>query len=462
MKKIISALLVVIMAFGSMTVFAAEKGETSLKFRGVDISSYSAEKNSGVVYRDFSGKVLDDDGFFELLKNCGVNSVRVRIWNNPYDSDGNGYGGGNCDIENACKIGSLAAKHNISVFADFHLSDFWCDPEKQKAPKEWQNYSVSEKSDAVYNFVHTSLNRLIDSGADVKMVQIGNEINNGMCGETDLSNVCKLLKSGFSAVSNVDESILRAVHFTNPEKNGYEWYAGQLDKNGVDYDVFASSYYSYWHGTAQNLTAQLSKIAEKYGKYVLVAETSYPFTSEDSDFFGNTVSGADSGMPYSVNTEGQAQSVSAVFNAVSNVGEKGIGVFYWEPAWITVGTNSYGENLAKWEKFGSGWESSFAGSYCDDGAKYFGGSSWDNQAMFDRNGNPLQSLNVFGNYADTELGDVDLDGDVTVKDATLVQKDIVKLETLTDFQKKVADINSDGAISVTDATDIQKIVVNLK
>lgn len=89
MKKIISALLAVIMAFGSVTVFAAEKRET-LQFRGVDISSYSAEKNSGVVYRDFSGKVLDDDGFFELLKNCGVNSVRVRIWNNPYDSDGNG------------------------------------------------------------------------------------------------------------------------------------------------------------------------------------------------------------------------------------------------------------------------------------------------------------------------------------------------------------------------------------
>ena len=240
------------------------------------------------------------------------------------------------------------------------------------------------------------------------------------------------------------------------------WYAGQLDKNGVDYDVFASSYYSYWHGTAQNLTTQLSKVAEKYGKYVLAAETSYPFTSEDSDFFGNTVSGADSGMPYPVNTEGQAQAVSAVFDAVSNVGERGLGVFCWEPAWITVGTNSYEENLVKWEKFGSGWESSFAGSYCDDGAKYFGRSSWDNQAMFDRNGNPLQSLNVFGSYADAKLGDVDLDGDVTVKDATLVQKDIVQLETLTDFQKKAADINSDGTISVTDATDIQKIVVNLK
>lgn len=461
MKKIISALLAVIMAFGSMTVFAAEKGETSLQFRGVDVSSYFAEKNSGVVYRDFSGKALDDDGFFELLKNCGINSVRVRIWNNPYDSDGNGYGGGNCDIENACKIGSLAAKHNISVFADFHLSDFWCDPEKQKAPKEWQNYSVSEKTDAIYDFVYTSLNKLIDSGADVKMVQVGNEINSGMCGETDFANVCKLLKSGFSAVQNVDKNILRAVHFTNPEKNGYEWYAGQLDKNGVDYEVFASSYYSYWHGTAQNLTTQLSKVAEKYGKYVIAAETSYPFTSEDSDFFGNTVSGTDSDMPYPVNADGQAQAVTDVFDAVSNVGEKGLGVYYWEPAWITVGTNSYEDNLAKWEKFGSGWESSFAGSYCDDGAKYFGGSSWDNQAMFDKNGNPLQSLNVFGNYADVTTGDVDLDGVVTVKDATLVQKDIVQLETLTGFQKKIADSNLDGSINITDATAIQKTVVKL-
>lgn len=433
-----------------------------MKFRGVDVSSYFAEKNSGVVYRDFSGKALDDDGFFELLKNCGVNSVRVRIWNDPYDSEGNGYGGGNCDLENACKIGSLAAKHNISVFADFHLSDFWCDPEKQKAPKEWQNYSVTEKSDAVYNYVYNSIKQLINSGADVKMVQVGNEINNGMCGETDFANVCKLLKSGFSAVQAADKNILRAVHFTNPEKNGYEWYAGQLEKNNVDYDVFASSYYSYWHGAAQNLTTQLAKVADRYGKYVLAAETSYPFTSEDSDFFGNTVGGTESSLIYPVNADGQVQAVSAVFDAMKNVGEKGLGVFYWEPAWITVGTNSYEENLAKWEKYGSGWESTFAGTYCDDGAKYFGGSSWDNQAMFDKNGNPLDSLGVFGNYADFKTGDADLDGVVSVKDATLVQKHIVKLEFLTKYQTKVADCNSDGIISITDATNIQKIVVKIK
>lgn len=461
MKKIICALLAMLTVFGTSSAFAAETEKNNIEFRGVDISSYFAEKNSGVVYHNFDGKKLDDNGFFEFLRNCGVNSVRVRIWNNPYDKDGNGYGGGNCDIDNACKIGALAAKHGISMFADFHLSDFWCDPEKQKVPKEWQNYSVSQKSTAVYNYVYSSLEKLSKSGANIKMVQVGNEINNGMCGETYFADVCTLLKSGFSAVNNFDNKILRAVHFTNPEKNGYEWYASQLKKYNVDYEVFASSYYSYWHGTSENLTAQLSKVADKYGKYVIAAETSYPFTSEDSDFFGNTVSGADSNMPYSVSADGQSKALSAVFDAVKNVGDRGIGVFYWEPAWITVGTESYGKNLAKWEKFGSGWESSYAGSYCDDGAKYFGGSSWDNQAMFDKSGNPLESMNTFADYSDCSLGDVNFDGKINIVDVTTVQRDVCGISTLTKLQSKAADMNGDGKISIVDVTKILRITVGL-
>lgn len=116
------------------------------------------------------------------------------------------------------------------------------------------------------------------------MVQIGNEINSGMCGETSAKNVAALLKSGFSAVKDADSKILKAVHYTNPEKNGYEYFAENLNKYGVDYDVFASSYYSYWHGTTENLTYQLKNIADKYNKYVLCAETSYSFTNQDSDF----------------------------------------------------------------------------------------------------------------------------------------------------------------------------------
>ncbi len=442
---------------------AAENTNSSPEFiRGVDISSYISLKNSGVSFRDYKGNILDDDGFFDFLKSCCINYVRLRIWNDPYDENGNGYGGGNCDIDTACKIGKLASKHGMKILADFHLSDFWADPSKQQAPKAWENFSLAQKQDAVYEYIYSSLNTLKNNGVNLGMVQVGNEINNGMCGETDYSNVCLLLKSGFDAVNAVDSKILRAVHYTDPQKNHFDWFADILKENNVDYDVFSTSYYSYWHGSTENLTAELKKISDKYDKYVMCAETAYPFTSEDSDFSSNTVIGNESDLKYPVNVYGQAKALEDVFNAVKSTGSRGIGVFYWEPAWITVGTNSYQENYELWEKYGSGWASSFSGEYSEDGAKWYGGSSWDNQALFDKNGNPLESLKVFSKFADNSLkGDVNFDGILNIKDATQIQKAIVKLVTFSEEQIKIADLNNDGTVSVADATLIQKKIVKI-
>ena len=165
----------------------------------------------------------------------------------------------------------------------------------------------------------------------------------------------------------------------------------------MEYDVFASSYYPFWHGTLDNLTTQLKNIADKYGKKVMVAETSYTYTAEDGDGHGNTSPSSGQTLDYPISVQGQATSVRNVFQAVCDVGEAGLGAFYWEPAWLPVGSaDNYENNKTLWEKFGSGWASSYAKEYDpDDAGVWYGGSAVDNQALFDFSGKPLESLNVF-------------------------------------------------------------------
>ena len=363
--------------------------------KGVDISSIVSLEDSGVKFYDFNNKEQD---IFKTLSQSGVNYVRVRVWNNPYDKDGNGYGGGNNDLDKAIEIGKRATANNMKVLIDFHYSDFWADPAKQKAPKEWQNYTIGEKEIALYQYTKESLEKLISEGIDIGMVQIGNETNGKFVGESEWSKISKLFNAGSKAVREIDSNILVALHFTNPEKIGnYENISYQLSENNVDYDVFASSYYPFWHGTLDNLTTQLKKIANNYGKKVMVAETSYVYTNEDGDGHGNTSPANGQTLDYPISVQGQATSVRNVFQAVANVGEAGLGVFYWEPAWLPVGTSDNLENnKVIWEKYGSGWASSFASEYdSEDAGKWYGASAVDNQGLFDFNGKPLESLNIF-------------------------------------------------------------------
>lgn len=361
---------------------------------GMDASSVIAEEASGVRYYDFEGNEQD---VFKTLAEAGINAIRVRVWNDPYDENGNGYGGGNCDIETAIGIGRRATKYGMGLIVDFHLSDFWADPGKQFSPKAWSGMEIGEKSEAVKKYVRESLKKLKAEGVSVRMVQIGNETNGKLCGETSWDNICALIQAGSEACRSVLPEALVAVHFANPEKAGsYGNYASALSEHGVDYDVFASSYYPYWHGTLKNLAYVLNSIAGKYGKKVMVMETSYAYTDEDSDFTGNTVSAGESVKPYPFTVHGQANSVRDVIDTVVNGTESGIGVVYWEGAWITVGRESWEKNHELWEKYGSGWASSYAAGYDpNDAGKYFGGCAVENQAMFDPEGKPLESLRVF-------------------------------------------------------------------
>lgn len=365
--------------------------------KGMDVSSVIAEEESGVVYYDENGEEQD---LFQILAESGVNYIRVRVWNDPYDSDGNGYGGGNNDVAKAAEIGKRAAKYGMKLSVDFHYSDFWADPAKQFAPKAWEEMSFEDKQQALYDFTLESLNTIAKAGGDIGMVQIGNEINNGMAGETNEGQVIELLKQGSAAVRAFAEKqkkdVAIAVHYTSiDDKQQIMSHAQKLEEAGLDYDVFGVSYYSFWHGTMENLVDVLKEINDTYGKETCVMETSYAYTLEEGDGSGNSVGEADLVDGYAATVQSQATNTRDIMAAASEAGA--LGVFYWEGAWVPVGSASnYAGNQKLWEQYGSGWASSYAGKYDpNDAGKYYGGSSWDNQAFFDFEGKKLPSLDVF-------------------------------------------------------------------
>ena len=411
---------------------------------GMDLSSVLAEEASGVKYYGFDGKEQD---IFKTLSENGVSTIRVRVWNDPYDENGNGFGGGNCDIDCAVEIGKRAAKYGMALLVDFHYSDFWADPGKQMVPRAWAGMSIEEKTEAAYQYTKDCLTKLREAGVPVRMVQVGNETNGAPSGETTWVNIQYIMNAGARAVREICPDALIAVHFANPENGGaYETFASKLKYYEVDYDVFGSSYYPYWHGSLENLSQVLSGIAEKYGKKVMVLETSYAFTAEDTDFSGNTIgegSAVVKNYPYTV--QGQANAVRNVMEVVAAI-PAGIGICYWEGAWITVGRNSWEENHEKWEKFGSGWASSYASGYDpNDAGKYYGGSAVDNQAFFDADGKPLESLRVFN------LARYGNDVEVTVDaiEDSAIQVDLAGTIVLPETVNAVMTDDSKQAVPVT-------------
>lgn len=347
---------------------------------GVDISSLLSLEASGRIFYGFDGQPQD---IFKTLSDAGVNYIRVRVWNDPFDENGNGYGGGNCTVDTAIELGLRAKEYGMGLLVDFHYSDFWADPGKQQAPKAWEGMTLDEKADAIYQFTVQSITQMQQSGVQIGMVQVGNETTGGFCGESDKAAMYRLMGAAARAVRDTDGDILVAVHYTNPERKAYLEHAEDLARYGVEYDVFTTSYYPEYHGTMRNLTEQLQSVHNFSGKQVMIAETSWAHTSSQLG-------------PYKRSVQGQADEIADCIQAMAELGDYAIGVFYWEPAWIDVPGESWDQIHAKRELYGAGWASSYAGSYDPkDAGKYYGGTACIPTALFDADGYPLESLKTF-------------------------------------------------------------------
>jgi len=238
---------IMLCAGGTFTVNAAEeepvKADVSVKaiqglsddfIGGMDVSSMLSLEESGVTFKNANGEVED---LFTLLKESGVNYVRLRVWNDPFTADGQGYGGGNVNADRALTMAKRATAAGLKVLVDFHYSDFWADPSKQQVPKAWKSFEgdADKTADAVYDYTKQTLTTFKQAGVDVGMVQVGNETTAKIAGISGWDGMSKVFSAGSKAIREVLPEAKVVIHFTNPEKAGtYATYAKQLSNHNVD------------------------------------------------------------------------------------------------------------------------------------------------------------------------------------------------------------------------------------
>lgn len=340
--------------------------------KGADISFVDEIETEGGAY--YENGVQRD--VLDILKDSGVNSARLRIWNNPeFDY---------CNPQKTLMMAKRIKEKGLHFLLDFHYSDYWADPSKQYMPKAWKQLSFGELVQEVEQFTCSFITELIKQGAAPDMVQIGNEITNGMIwgegrvdGEHNTSQQWEKLGQliaagvrGVKAATQHGQSIPTMIHIDRGGDNeGSRYFYDKLVSLGVEYDIIGLSYYSWWHGTLEEFSRNMADLAERYRKPIAVVEVAYPWTMTPPDeqpLIFNTEEWVYEGFPPTV--EGQKQWLLELMKRIKAVpDELGLGLYYWEPCWIpSKPTWSVGHE-----------------------------NNWSNLTLFDYKGNKLDSLNAF-------------------------------------------------------------------
>ena len=362
--------------------------------KGMDLSTLLEMERCGAKYFDH-GKERD---VLEIMKDYDVDTIRIRLWNDPKSESGQPYGAGNNDLDETIAIGKKVTDAGFGVLLNFHYSDFWADPGKQIKPKAWANYGVEELEEAVYNFTFESLSKVIEAGVKVTMIQVGNELSNGLLwpeGQVpNYDNIAKFVSAGIRACRKVDAGIPIMIHLDNGGNNELyrRWFDNYIDR-GEDFEYIGLSYYPFWHGSLDALENNMNDIALRYGKDLIIAEVSMGYTMEDYKDYEKLEDGQRKGyatrpalvekIEYPMTKEGQKDFTEDFLNRVSKVvGNHGAGFFWWEPAWIPVP--------------GSGWATPASLEYMKDPGPC--GNEWANQALFDYDGNVLPTLELIRDF----------------------------------------------------------------
>ena len=318
-------------------------------WRGVDISYINEMEDCGAVYR-VDGEIRDP---YRILADKGANLARFRLWHNP---DWTEYS----TLPDVIKSIRRAKDNGMRVLLDFHYSDDWADPQNQRIPAAWREAgSVEETAELLYDYTYTTLVTLHEQGLLPDYVQVGNEINSGVARahpqldawwENPARNV-RLLNAGIMAVrdigAEVDQPLEVILHIARPEE--VERWLDTANREGLaDFDIIGISYYSQWSEVSlSQLDNSIRRLRNKYGKEVAVVEAAYPWTLMSRDSANNLLSGDAVVEGYGATQPGQRQYLIDLAQAVLNGG--GLGMIYWEPAWVSTGCST------RWGR-GSHWE----------------------------------------------------------------------------------------------------------
>lgn len=346
-----------------------------LEIRGVDISTLPRVEDNGGVFYDDAGQPQD---LLHILAEHAVNYVRLRLWHTP----AHGYD----DLAHVKGMAARIKSAGMGFLLDFHYSDTWADPGKQYKPGAWRELDYEGLKTAVYEYTRGVITELREQGVAPDIVQIGNEISTGLLwpegrldgSDDQFARLGGLLKAGIAGVRDADSQARIMLHLDQGGNNSLcRWWFDNIIAEGVEFEVIGLSFYGYWHGRLSDLAANLSDLAHRYRRDLIVVETAYPYTLVDQDGTPNIVrteSQLVAGYPATV--KGQSDWLRDLMSVVAGTPNGlGKGVFYWEPAWLALPN--------------CGWNP-------EDPAS---GNEWENQALFDFDGHVLSSMDVFLEFA---------------------------------------------------------------
>jgi arabinogalactan endo-1,4-beta-galactosidase len=277
-------------------------------YKGADVSWVSQMEDSGFQFYDSAGTAMD---CMQLLQSLDIGLIRLRVWVNPATK----YNGTADVVAKAVHAKSLG----LRVMIDFHYSDTWADPGHQATPAAWSGLAITALSDTLYSYTVGVLDSLQAAGVVPSFVQVGNEVDNGMCwptGEADssMANFAALVKSGYQAVKSINDSIKVIVHVSNGyDSVHFQWLFDGLKANGAQWDIIGMSLYpsaTDWQTYNADCLANMNDMVARYGTSVMICEV---------------------GMPE--NEAGTCEEfITDLIHKVRAVnGGKGLGLLYWEP-----------------------------------------------------------------------------------------------------------------------------------
>ncbi len=294
---------------------------------GADLSLLQYIQNHGIQYR-VVGKIKDP---LAIFRDHGVSYVRLRLFVNP-----NGLQGQVNSLPYTLALAKRVKDDRLKFLLDFHYSDEWADPGHQKIPAAWQGLPHAQIVTRVFTYTRDILLAFQHAGCLPDMVQIGNEITNGMIWPDggSLADAAKwddfadLVKAGVRGTRAADPKGLIKI-MIHIDKGGdlqaTKWFFDNLAAHRVDFDIIGQSFYPWWHGSLEALQANLAFMAHTYRKDIIVVETAYDWRPGE-DFAGST-------PPFPETREGQHDFLEALARVVRNTPDgRGKGIFWWEPA----------------------------------------------------------------------------------------------------------------------------------
>ncbi|EHA1064989.1 galactosidase [Aeromonas hydrophila] len=363
----------------------------NLAIRGADVSTLAELEHLGVHYQDETRQ----GDLLTLMRERGLNLVRLRLWVDPRSAKGEPFGGGNNDLEKVIALAQRSRALNLPWLLDLHYSDFWADPGKQYTPRAWRGKSEAELAAMLHDYSAAVMQRLREAGVPPQMVQVGNELNNGMLWplgqlhrqeeEEGFDRLAQLLKAAIAGIRAGSEGGITPRLMLHLAEGGDEaqclrWFKA-MQARDVPFDLVGLSFYPYWHGSLGDLSRTMNSLATQIRLPLLVVETAYGHDTVNQDAVRNAFGEQEAVRGgFAATPEGQLAFLDALRAAIAAVPDRlGLGFVYWEPGWIRV--------------TGDSWAS-------QAGMAFLGideplGNGWENQALFDREGRGLPALAAF-------------------------------------------------------------------